>query len=1222
MEPTLTLEHIPPGQFPDWLFDQLCQQVVDPRLASVLIIHSSDAARAEILNRLESANIGPIDRSRHHTISSLWKSLHADLRLPRLLSMNAKSHRLLHAECELAAKRGEFPLLHPTTEHRWGEGRTRALARLVQVFDIEDIRSWEGPGIVGFNNCLKRMGRELNGLHPLIHRRTLIDELERKETAPFTLMGIAGIILMNQLPTLSKSDRRLLLNLNRFTDIHQLCQHGEAPIGNHRLGLHGAILEDVHPCSEDQIPEWLKSHPIWKPMPVDHSVTRLLVPTRGLDIAATAELLRDWITTSSPDSTVVIVDPGKDGRIEQWNRAMTEVGLRLNTNSSSGIKTSSPIHWLGELLSIGIGSEAWSMSRIRAIGSQRSLRFVNEWLQPELHPIQSKWVPELDSSRIESLARTWHILGGYGALSRWLHALASPAHPAPWQDAEEAGKRAECTQWWFLSLLSRLSPLLTSGERALLDEADLRIGCHTGELLPLPPSPVDGDSCLYELLKHLDESSMIRDIGPLKLLTEEHEKFRRSQTILNHPCSLLGPEWVEELLSLIDDIPSPKTFDSSDNVRLLTPIESLGTSADIVVLTHFTASTWSLRAENLPWLSEADCKMLDLARADAPLREARHALHHLIHASSTVILVDPSGLDENCQPATPLAEWLSSTSGSDSAEKIAKPQFLENWATASSVRTRGYHLAWFPSTVSMVSTGDTTRAEVNVTGRGFRENRQRAGQQLINSKMPEYPPLNPLAITIPMDGELLTDRLRRQPTEVQGHDDYLKMDLHDRFVGTKGIKIIPGNKGAPGEVKPRNAEKWPVLGGKSGRANLLAIDPRPLRPTQTSLPVYDQRSGQSSKTKFPRKSWSASRLQMWQKCPRQGWLERRLDAGSMEQQEDDLDARVRGDIVHSSLGRLFEQALSIEEGVVRDSESATSLANCGLSQVEMFAFILEYVAQNAPWLERDDATAAQRRYDLIGLSKQNWLDWLASSDSNVLPPSGRLGNMLQAEMGLYNSVPISLEWSLDRMEISHPDGRKMSLTGYIDRVDIISHPTLEDGDDSIAPLDWTPSNKWKPKRLVIIRDIKSVEGPSKKHAGFRHRKALFDELQLGLYARSWEVANPGDLVVGVGISEVGMDTIHSVEVSPAFSELFTENGIGKVTTFTHDTHRFPDEDAEPQSDPFRAWIAERLSTAFDVAEDADSGLVHFTPDEDNCMYCRVKEICGFGFLFGGGSSWS
>ena len=53
--------------------------------------------------------------------------------------------------------------------------------------------------------------------------------------------------------------------------------------------------------------------------------------------------------------------------------------------------------------------------------------------------------------------------------------------------------------------------------------------------------------------------------------------------------------------------------------------------------------------------------------------------------------------------------------------------------------------------------------------------------------------------------------------------------------------------------------------------------------------------------------------------------------------------------------------------------------------------------------------------------------------------------MLQAEMGLYNSIPISLEWSLDRMEVVHSDGRKMSLTGFIDRVDVIHHPELEEG---------------------------------------------------------------------------------------------------------------------------------------------------------------------------------
>ena len=1221
MESTLTLEHIPPGQFPDWLFDQLCEQVVDPRLAPVLIIHSSDAARTETLHRLESANIGPIDRSRHHTLSSLWKSLHADLRLPRLLSLNAKGHRLLHVECELAAKRGEFPLLHPTTEHRWGEGRTRALARLVQTFDVEDVRSWEGPGLAGFYNCLKRMGRELNGLHPLIHRRTLIDELERKESAPFTLMGVAGIVLMNQLPTLSKSDRRLLLILNRFTDIHQLCQHGDASIGNHRLGLHGAILEDVHPCTEDRIPNWLKAHQIWKPASIEHAVTRLLVPTRGLDIAATAELLRDWTPSSAPNSSVVIIDPGKADRLGRWHRALAEIGLRPPAPPLT-LKTSSTIHWLGELLSIGLGSEAWSMSRIRAIGSQRSLRFVDEWLHTEMHPSVPKWAPKLDPQRIESLARTWHILGGYGALSRWLHALASPVYPAPWQEVEDAGMKAECTQWWFLSLLSRLSPLLTSGERALLDESDLHIGCHTGKKLPLPPAPSDGELCLNQLLIHLDESSMIRELSPLKLLVEEKEKFRKSQEILGHPRSLLGPQWVEGLLGLIEDLPSPPAFDSGDNIRILTPTEALGTSSDIVILTHLTASNWSLRADTLPWLSEADCKLLNLGRSDAPLRDARHALHHLVHASSTVILVDPTGLDENTQPAAPLAEWLSTYSGADASDLVSKPAFLQDWSTASSDRTRGHHLSWFPNTVSMVEVGDSTRAELQISGRGFREDRQRVGQQFLKSQLPTSPPLNPLAITIPMDGELMADRLRRQPREIQPGDDYIGMDMHARFVGLGDMKIVPGRGGAGGEIKPRNAESWPVLGGKAGRNQLLAIDPRPLRPRQTSLPVFDERNGQSQKAKHKRKTWSASRLQQWQKCPRQGWLERRLNAGLMEQQEEDLDARIRGDLIHKSLGSLFENVFTMVEGEVRDSTEATSLANCGQSMENMFSYILDYVAEHAPWLERDDATAAQRRYDLIGLSKQIWLDWLASSDSGSLSPSGRLGNMLQAEMRLYNSVPISLEWSLDRMEISHPDGRKMSLTGYIDRVDVIHNPELQAGDESVAPLDWNSSSEWKPKRLIVIRDIKSVDGPSKDHVGDRHRKALFDELQLGLYARCWEIANPGDLVVGVGISEVGMKPSHSIEISPAFVDLFEDNGIGKLTTFTHQTHRFPNEDSEAESDPFRAWMAERLTTAFDVAEGAESGLVHATPEESTCTWCRVKEACGFAPIVGGDSSWN
>ena len=85
----------------------------------------------------------------------------------------------------------------------------------------------------------------------------------------------------------------------------------------------------------------------------------------------------------------------------------------------------------------------------------------------------------------------------------------------------------------------------------------------------------------------------------------------------------------------------------------------------------------------------------------------------------------------------------------------------------------------------MVKAGDSTRAELEIAGRGYREGRQRAGQQLLRSKLPSSPPLNPISISIPMDAELMSDRLRRQPSDVQSGDDYIGMDMHDRSLEWK-----------------------------------------------------------------------------------------------------------------------------------------------------------------------------------------------------------------------------------------------------------------------------------------------------------------------------------------------------------------------------------------------------------------------------------------------------
>ena len=114
-------------------------------------------------------------------------------------------------------------------------------------------------------------------------------------------------------------------------------------------------------------------------------------------------------------------------------------------------------------------------------------------------------------------------------------------------------------------------------------------------------------------------------------------------------------------------------------------------------------------------------------------------------------------------------------------------------------------------------------------------------------------------------------------------------------------------------------------------------------------------------------------------------------------------------------------------------------------------------------------------------------------------------------------------------------------------------------------------------------------------------------MQLALYARAWELENPGDLVVGVGISILGQKTTHYVETSASDYTKSIDN-IGEKTTVTHDKYRFLNEDSSPQSDPFRAWLASRISTALNISNNADNGYFHPIP-QGSCKFCKVRNIC-------------
>jgi hypothetical protein len=175
---------------------------------------------------------------------------------------------------------------------------------------------------------------------------------------------------------------------------------------------------------------------------------------------------------------------------------------------------------------------------------------------------------------------------------------------------------------------------------------------------------------------------------------------------------------------------------------------------------------------------------------------------------------------------------------------------------------------------------------------------------------------------------------------------------------------------------------------------------------------------------------------------------------------------------------------------------------------------------------------------------------------------------------------------------------------------------IKDGVLSASPPD-EPLSLEHPSaasRFVIIRDLKTVNGPKFGDKGDRHRKALFDEVQLGLYARAWEQSHPGDRVVGVGVSEIGESTTHYVEIDSSILKYIGTGEIGERTMYTQNHHRMLGTDFT-ESNGFRAWIQERIRTANRAIETAANGSVNPTPGK-HCSYCSVRQICPSATLGG------
>ena len=1259
------MEEIPLGTNLDWLESHFQSQLINPQSLQrggppqILTIHPTESSRRETLNQL--ASIGdegvPIDRSVHHTLDSLISSLHSELRQPRCISETGEFNLLLHTECTKAAKKLAFPLMHSSPKQHWGWGKTRDLMNMNKALSEELITTIVSPDLDSFQKILSNLAKKLGGIHPVEQLSIVVKILESvsKEKVPFGLTKIDGIILLNHSPTMTPMRQRLIRALNRFKPIHVLSY-----AGSYRLGIHGFVPDDISPIRrESDLPEWVPKHIPWTGLSSETSESkegdvkntdnqiRLLVPRIERSIEATHALIDAAINSENPPESILIVDPSSSSNIEIWTSMIKSFGYELPSSSISS-RESPGVHWLSAFVSLPHYEDAWSLSQLRAIAIQKTLHFHKDWLSSDQHPTIGNLQPSPDVEILEDVSRGFHLLGGQGALSRWLHALSRKPLANTYQDEDELGFRHESTQWWLLSLANRLKPLLSSIDVKAIENPKFSIGCYSGEKLPLPNPNDSGDEWFSDFGKLLMWGEFIsildgdinRTIMGLQELFDKHHTLRKSQRMLNHQSPKGGIKWVNEIIRLIDSSTLPGKRNSESFLRLLTPTQALGCRADLVILCHLDSESWNTSPSSIPGLSENERSELGVLQPDNFLRDARHAWNHLLNCGKEVIVLD-STIDESSNPSTPLSEWLSSIKNTTSIE-LKKPSFISDddiyslggdnesrWAKITF--EEGEFLIARPSEVITSKGGNF---ELIVTGNHQRDIRQRSGISLHKARNPLQPILNPSSVTISLDNSIIEDRIARQPQIAETENPYLSNSRMGEIVTIDSLRLNPyvSEKISP----PRFNEDWPTIGLKVGKSKALSIDPRPLFPESTKLDDHDRRNGFLDGPTKETKIWSPSRLTNWLTCPRKGWLSSRLRAETEDDEDDDVDVRTRGLLIHGVWAELICRSLNMKEGVERNNLVPHSLASAQIDENYLRSEILNIVDEKAPWLRRSDAIATVRRLDLVGLDLNSYEEALEGKCE--LTTSGRFGRLLDTELSIGASALIAIEWPLTSKdgasnillqlpEKSESNVNGIRLRGVIDRVELIPNSNGEfenkDGKNEVCPLDLDYDEDWEPRRLVVIRDLKSLEGPGKGKAGKRHRKELLEGIQLALYARAWEVSHPGDRVVGVGIAEIGEESCLYIESDPEYQEYLKSLEIGIIDCNTNVSFRRPNESSKsPKSNSFRAWMRHRLTAALRINQMSESGNVIPTPSALNCSYCSVKQICGLAPTVGGDSKWT
>ena len=1241
IENTVSSEYVPAGKgCPTWLFDALCQPHDH---APFMVLHPTELHRQHLLERLHAAGV-VVSPQYHLTLNRLVRLLHVDLRLPVLLDDEASNFMAIHARCVEAAENAELPFLFTPGVGKWTLAKTRRLQRLHgELLQLRRPFAWEGdPGAEVFHRLCLDVQQAAGGTLPSLVSRHVLDALEASMSPPFHLSEVAGIIVLDAAPDFTEIEQGLLSAVSKFAPIHQLLHPG-----SFRLGYHGAYLVDEQPCDKDGLPDWVPTHDPWVGEDTgwqtiagqshQTEITRVTLDERRHALPAALTMIKAYM--SSNEGRLLVIDAGVQERSLAWSTGLASIGVHWRPGSTA-MNQQPTHHAILRAATLAQGMGAWSLESLRSTFFSPVVPF-QEDLFPELsHPSEASWRPRPDLQVLGDIARTFHVLGGPGAIARWLGVLAGASPSFSERRPVEKAQALEETQWWLACLLHAWSPMLSPEDRHLLRTPF--VGCTSGDTLPMPDTPNSGMAWFSWLLSSIDVAKFEHrrapfdaGFGALQRLVESVNAVKSHLHSIDLPFDDNGAAFIDILEHIGASTDIAHQTSRTDRVNVVTPDDALGCTADVVLLVGLDVDAWSMRSSNVPWLDAQAQLELGLFQTDRLVRRGRHHLRHLLNAGRYVVAFDSSP-EEGGGPSAPLAEWLTDVRRSRSWESMrTPPSFLPSALYEGDAEARPFtwvvreegHGSWLtPVMYSTVEGSDGVRS----VRHGFRgrDRRQQLGLDVRALQRGRHPINHPSVLIDAFEGSIQADRRRRQPL-AKWMDDHETFGWENRvhLASVDAVTLRPTR--AALKVNGMAADSFPHLGHREEKSISVSVDPRPLPPYALDGLGLDHRFG-SLGTSIERSVWSPSRLEAWLKCPRQAWLKQTLNADDDEGfTTEDIDVRTRGQVVHD-----VEAAILQGHGVPIGFEISTDplplhLGPMGEGRAGWDA-ILDFLQNEVHWLGRQNAVSVHRTRDLIDATPEMWE--AHQSGELELEPQGRLARLLEADLDLHHAAPVALEWSprTEKERFVHLDAvpdddlAGFRLYGMVDRVDVLVLPEHlrsllekqgvvgEATFDDPYPLHGEGRTA---QRLVIIRDLKTVQGPNAKSAGLRHTRCLFEDLQLALYARAWERLHPNDRVIGVGGSEVGEFTTHYVELDADLAAVSEELEIGELTEFF--PLHFPSETRNGvATTAFRRWMAERLAVAQRVVDTAQQGHVNPTPGA-HCSFCTIAHSCAVSDYAGG-----